>query len=239
LIAGDGGRIDRRSLWLQIATVGGATLLLLAPSVPGWHGSPERHSLYVVTVPIAAILLASYVGLTVYNLRVHQHDERTAAAEGAWPLRVALGVLAIATVATALVSESLVSSLKEFGHAVGLDEFFIAAVIVAIVGNAAEHGGAIVISSRGNLKLATEIAITSSMQVLLFVAPAVALLSFVVGPDLPLAFRPVEIATLAISAGAAGIVVANGRTTRREGYALVALYLAMAAAYLVSGDRGV
>jgi Ca2+:H+ antiporter len=237
LIAGDGGRVDRRSLWLQLSTVGVATLLLLAPSIPGWHGSPDRHSLYVITVPLAAVFLIAYVALTVHNLRVHGEAEREEAAEGSWSLAVALGVLGAATAATAIVSEAMVDSLEAFGHSVGLDEFFISAVIVAIVGNAAEHGGAIVISRRGNLKLATEIAITSSMQVLAFVAPAVALLSVAVGHGLPLSFRPVEIVTLAVATAATGIVVANGRTSRAEGFALVALYLAMAAAYFFSGNR--
>jgi Ca2+:H+ antiporter len=237
LIAGDGGRVDRRSLWLQIGALAGAILLFLVPSIPGWHGSPDRHSLYLATLPVAIVLLLAYVWLTVHNLRIHSSAERAEAAAGAWSLPVALGVLAAATVATAFVSEVMVGSLEAFGHAVGLDEFFIAVVIVAIVGNAAEHGGAIVISLKGNLTLATEIAVTSSMQVLVFVAPVVALLSAVVGHDLPLALRPVEIATLAVGAGAAGLVVANGRTTRREGFLLVALYAGCVVAYFLSGNR--
>ena len=95
---------------------------------------------------------------------------------------------------TAFVSETLVHSLGHFGRAVGLNQFFIAVVIVAIVGNAAEHGGAVVIAHRGNTTLATEIAITSSMQVAVFVTPAVCLLSFLVGRGLPLSFRVIEIA---------------------------------------------
>jgi Ca2+:H+ antiporter len=239
IVAGPGGRIDRRSLWLQLAAVGGAVLLLLVPSVPGWHGSPERHSLFVVTLPIAAVLLVAYLALTVHNLRVHGEAERGEAKQGAWPLTTALGALTIATVATAVVSELMVHSLEDFAHAVGLDDFFVSVVIVAIVGNAAEHGGAIVISSRGNVKLATEIAITSAMQVLLLVAPVVALLSWTVGPDLPLAFRPIEIATLAIAAAAGVVVVADGRATRAEGIGLLLVYAAMVVAYLLSGNRGV
>jgi Ca2+:H+ antiporter len=239
LIAGDGGEIDRRSLWLQIGAVGAATALLLVPSIPGWHGSPDRHSLYVATIPVAVVLLAAYVWLTVHNLRIHRSAERTEADAGAWSLATSLGVLTAATVATAFVSEVMVGSLEAFGHAVGLDEFFIAVVIVAIVGNAAEHGGAIVISLKGNLRLATEIAITSSMQVLLFVAPVVALLSFAVGHDLPLSLRPVEIATLALGAVAAAVVVANRRTTRSEGFVLLALYAAIVVAYYLSGNRDV
>ncbi|HVV59286.1 MAG TPA: hypothetical protein VHC45_13065 [Gaiellaceae bacterium] len=235
LIAGDSGRVDRRSLWLQIAAVGAAVLLLLVPSIPGWHGSPERHSLYVVTIPLAIVLLGGYLWLTVHNLRVHRETEHGEAAEGAWSFATALGVLGAATVATAIVSEIMVHSLEAFGHAVGLSEFFIAIVIVAIVGNAAEHGGAIVIAAKGNLKLATEIAITSSLQVLVFVTPAIALLSVAVGAGLPLAFRPIEMATLAIATVAAALVVADSRGTRTEGIGLVALYGAIVAGYLVFG----
>ena len=85
-------------------------------------------------------------------------------------------VLGIATVATAFVAEMLVGSLEEFGDEVGLSDFFVSIVIVAIVGNAAEHGGAIVVATRGKIKLATEIAVSSAAQVALFVAPAAALL---------------------------------------------------------------
>src|SRR5581483_11677592 len=132
--------------------------------------------------------------------------------------------LTVATVATAFVSEVLVHSLEEFGHAVGIGVFFIAVVIVAIVGNASEHGGAIVIASRGNTQLATEIAITSSMQVAVFVAPALALLSWLVGDGLPLSFRVVETVTMAAAAVLATAVVWDGRSRRWEGVALVAAY---------------
>ena len=111
--------------------------------------------------------------ITVRNLRIHRAAERQEPARSAWSLQKSLALLGVATLATAFVSEILVHSLDHFGKAVGLDEFFIAVVIVAIVGNAAEHGGAIVIAHRGNTTLATEIAVTSSMQVALFVAPAV------------------------------------------------------------------
>jgi Ca2+:H+ antiporter len=110
-------------------------------------------------------------------------------------------------------------------------------VIVAIVGNAAEHGGAIVIAHRGNTRLATEIAITSSMQVAVFVVPAVALLSWLVGPGLPLAFRPVELATMGIAAAAASFVVLDGRSRRWEGFLLAGIYALVVVAYAFSGNR--
>jgi Ca2+:H+ antiporter len=224
MIAGGEGRVDTRSLRLQLGAVFVAVVVLLIPSVPGWHGSRDRHSLYLVSLPVAVFLLGSYVWVTVHNLRVHRSAVREGPSEGAWSLRTALAWLTAATVATAVVSELLVHSLDAFAHAVGLDEFFIAVVIVAIVGNAAEHGGAVVIAKRGNTQLATEIAITSSMQVAVFVAPAVALVSWLVGRGLPLSFRPVEIATMAAAAAFATVVVWDGRSRRWEGFMLVAVY---------------
>src|SRR5207302_4797811 len=134
-----------------------------------------------------------------------------------WSLRHALLTLAIATGATAVVSEILVHTLEGFSKSVGLSRFFVSAVIVAIVGNAAEHGGAIVVARRGKIRLASEIAISSAAQVALFVAPMAALLSFVVRPPLSLAFRPVELATIAAAAVIVGAIVWDAKGTRREG----------------------
>jgi Ca2+:H+ antiporter len=176
-------------------------------------------------------MLLGYVAITIYNLRIHRDAERTEPAAGAWSLRRSLVVLTIATVATALVSEVLVHSLTDFGKAVGLSEFFIAVVIVAIVGNAAEHGGAVVIAHRGNTELATEIAITSSLQVLVFVAPALALLSWLVDDGLALSFRVVEITTMAAAAAIATVVVWDGRSRRWEGFALAGAYAVCVVVY--------
>jgi Ca2+:H+ antiporter len=234
MIAGGDGRLDTRSLRLQLFAVLGAVALLLIPSALHWGGGYGRHTLFVVTLPVAAILLVAYLLITRHNLGIHRGAERGEPDASAWSLRVALGWLTLATVATAFVSEVLVHSLTKFGHAVGIGQFFIAVVIVAIVGNAAEHGGAIVIARRGNLQLATEIAITSSMQVALLVAPVVALLSWLVGSGLPLAFRPVEIATMALSAMVAAVVVWDGRSRRSEGFALAGAYALAVVWYAVS-----
>ncbi len=237
MIAGGEGEVDARSLRVQLLAVIATVGLLLIPSIPGWHGNPERHSLFLLTIPVAAVLLLGYGWVTIRSLRRHNAAERAEPSTTAWPLRKAIAVLAVATIATALVSEILVHSLDKFGHAVGLGEFFIAIVIVAIVGNAAEHGGAIVIAKRGNTRLATEIAIVSSMQVAVFVAPAVALLSWIVGRGLPLSFRLVEVVTMAGAALAAFVVVSDGRSRRWEGFALVGVYAAAVVAYAVAGNR--
>jgi Ca2+:H+ antiporter len=233
----DGDPIDRRSTLVQMSLVLGAVLLFLIPAVGGWHGNPDRHSLYLVTLPVAAVLLLVYLTVTVKNLRAHNAAHVSEAAAGSWSLKTAVLALAAATVATALVSEVLVHSLETFGRELGLSEFFVAAVIVAFVGNAAEHGGAIVTARRGNTGLGAEIAVSSSTQVAVFVAPAIALLSGLVGRGLPLSFRPIEIATMAISAVVVIVVSLDGRARRAEGWMLVAGYAIAATAFALSGDR--
>jgi len=236
MIAGGDGKIDARSLRVQLFAVLGAVALLAIPSALSWgSGSRERHSLYLVSIPVSIVLLVAYVVITIRNLRIHRATERTEPGEHAWSLPKSIAVLAVATAATALVSEILVHSLDHFGKAVGLNEFFIAVVIVAIVGNAAEHGGAVVIARRGNTTLATEIAITSSMQVAVFVTPAVCLLSWIVGRGLPLSFRAIEIVTMAAAALFAAWVVWDGRSRRWEGFVLAAVYGVMVVAYALAG----
>jgi Ca2+:H+ antiporter len=235
----DGKPLDRFSILLQLGLVLGAVLLFLVPSVPSWTGDAERHSLAVLSIPVSIVLLLVYAATTVRGLRRHKrlHEESGAVPGGGWSLPVSLGVLAAATVVTALISETLVHSLHSFAGSAGLSEFFIATVIVAIVGNAAEHGGAIVIASRGKLPLASEIAVSSSAQVALFVTPAVALLSWVVKPALPLSFRPIELAAMGGAALMVAILLGDGRGRRWEGFLLVAVYVGVALAFLAAGDR--
>jgi Ca2+:H+ antiporter len=238
LFAAGEGRLDRSSLIPQLGLVVAAVLVFLVPSVPGFHGDPNRHSLAVAGIPVSLVLLALYVAVTVANLRRHRrlHAASGAVATG-WSLPASLATLAVTTAATALISEILVHSLDAFAKAAGLSEFFVSAVIVAIVGNAAEHGGAIVIARRGNVRLATEIAISSSAQVALLVTPAVALLSFVVTPALPLAFRPVELVAMGAAAVFVAFVIHDGKARRWEGVLLVAVYAAVVGAFWVAGDR--
>jgi Ca2+:H+ antiporter len=232
--------LDRVSMLLQLGLVLAASALFLIPSVPSWTGDSERHSLAIATIPVAVVLLLLYLTMTTRGLRraarLHEESGEEAAA-GGWSLPVSLAVLAAATVVTALISETLVHSLHAFADAAGLSEFFIAAVIVAIVGNAAEHGGAIVIAHRGKLPLATEIAVSSSAQVALLVTPVVALLSWLIRPALPLAFRPIELAAMGGSAALVAMLLSDGRGRRWEGWLLVAVYAAVALGFLAAGDR--
>jgi Ca2+:H+ antiporter len=231
-------RVDRRSLLAQLALVLGAVAAFTFTSVAGLHGDANRHTLAVGSIPAALVLLAVYVFVTVRGLRRHRrlHVESGHVAESDWTLGRSLAVLAAATVVTALVSEILVHSLSAFADTVGLSTFFTSTVIVAIVGNAAEHGGAVVIAWRGKYRLPSQIAVSSAAQVALLVAPLVVLLSFLVRPPLALVFRPVELATMAGGAALVALVVRDERVRRWEGVLLLAAYAGCVVAYWLSGD---
>ena len=236
-VAGPEKPIDRRSLLAQLWLVAAAVVLLVPTVVLGYTGPPERHTAVVVSLPIAVVLLLLYLGVTGRNLRRHTRLERAEASEDAWPLPLALGILFVATVATAFVSEILVHSLRGFASAVGASEFFIAAVIVALVGNAAEHGGAVVIAHAGKMKLASEIAISSSAQVALLVVPVVTLLSLFFTHELPLTFRWEELVAMAGAVVLAAATVRDGRTSHREGIVLIVAYAFVVAGFLAAGNR--
>jgi Ca2+:H+ antiporter len=189
-------------------------------------------------VPVSIALLVVYVGVTWYSLRRHRamHTVADTTELRAWSFAVALLVLGIATVVTALIAEILVGSIETFAHNAHLSEFFVAAVIVAIVGNAAEHGGAVVVAARGNIKLAAEIALASSAQVAVFLIPAVTLLGLLID-SLALAFRPVEIGTVAASVVLTALLLRDGVSSRGKGVTLIAAYSVAALAFLVAGDR--
>ena len=237
LLFGGRGEIDKASSFLSLGLIAVTTLILLIPSVPGWDGDPERDSLVDLSIPVSIVLLVAYLGLTWYSLRRHAalHMSSDAEIEG-WSLRLALLVLVLATVVTALVAEILVGSINAFAADSGVSEFFLAAVVIAIVGNAAEHGGAVVVAARGKIKLATEIALSSSAQVAVFLIPAVALLALLIEP-LALALREVEIAALGVSVVIASLLLADGRSSRLKGVIMIVTYVGIAIAFFVAGDR--
>ena len=237
LIAGGRGEIERWSSFLSFGAIAAAILLFLVPAIPSWDGNPDRDSIARLSIPISIALLGVYLAVTWYSLRRHRllhvasDDEITG-----WSFRASLAVLGLATVATALVAEILVGSLEEFSEKAGLTDFFVAAVIVAIVGNAAEHGGAVIVAYRGKIKLAAEIALASAAQVAVFLIPAVALLSLLIDP-LALGFRQVEIGALVASLGIVAVTIWMGRSSRARGFVLIGAYVAVAAAFFIAGER--
>jgi Ca2+:H+ antiporter len=237
LLFGPPGTLDRWSSFVSFGTIGLAVVLFLVPAIPSWSGNPDRQEIVDLSVPVSIVLLAVYAVATYYSLRRHRMMQRPVDHDlGAWRLRVSLAVLGAATVVTALVAEVLVGSLEPFAERVGLSDFFVSAVIVAIVGNAAEHGGAVVVAHRGKVDLAAEIALASAAQVAVFLIPAVTLLSWLIEP-LALGFREVEIAALAGGLLVTAVTLFHGHASRPRGAVLVAAYLVVVVLFYAAGNR--
>jgi Ca2+:H+ antiporter len=153
-----------------------------------------------------------------------------------WTLSTALVVLGVATIVTALVTETLVRTLQSFADRAHLSEFFVAIVIVAIVGNATEHGSAVVLARRGRVKLAVEISMASSAQIAGLLIPLVVLISWSFDP-LALSFRPIELVAIGVAAVLPALVLRTGRTTRLGGVVLLFAYSLLVVCFYLSGDR--
>jgi Ca2+:H+ antiporter len=238
LLFGQPGAIDRKSAYLWLGLTGFSTAVVLIAAAPGWHGDSDRRSLAELSVPVAVLLLIACAAVTRYALRRHrqlQQAQPAGPADEGWPLPAAIGALGAATVATALVSETFVGTLQAFAARTHLSEFFVAVVIVAIIGNATEHGSAIMLARRGRLKLATEIPLASSAQIAGLVIPLIALISWGFQP-LALSFRPVELVAMAAAAILPAVVLRSGRATRLSGAVLLTGYSVLAVAAFLAGD---
>jgi Ca2+:H+ antiporter len=236
LLVGPNKLIDRRSAMTSIGLVFVAVLLFLVVAIPDWTGDVSTHTLQVLSIPVSVVLLLIYLFVTRIQLKRFRALHAAASEGGGWSLRRSLIVLGVATAATAFVAEILVHSIEAFAEKAHLSDFFVAAVIVAIVGNAAEHGGAIVVARRGRVKLATEIALSSGAQVAVFLIPAVVILSWAINP-IALSFRQVEIAVMGGSAILVAALLANSKASSWRGAVLVAAYVLAAVVFYKAGAR--
>jgi Ca2+:H+ antiporter len=179
------------------------------------------------------VLISAYIGSLIYAFRVHTDLFRSAARshDPSLSLPEAIGVLAGATVFTAVQAELLVGTLRPALSQLGLTELFVGVILIAIVGNAAEHYSAVVAARRDEMTLAVEIAVGSSAQIALLVAPAVVLYSFAIGRPMSLLFNSFEIAAIALSVFATTLVVVDGESNWVEGLQLVSVYAILALAF--------
>ena len=188
-----------------------------------------------LTLGTAVVLIAAYIGSLVYAFTAdrdlfrptqsahHKHSGLNVA--------VAVGLLAVGTIATTIQAELLVGALEPALKQFGFTELFVGVVLVAIIGNAAEHYSAIAAARRDQMSLALEISVGSSAQIALFVAPAVILYSFAIGRPMSLIFNPFEIASIALSVLATSMVVADGESNWVEGLQLLSVYAILALAF--------
>jgi Ca2+:H+ antiporter len=185
-----------------------------------------------LSLGVALVLLVSYGAGLLFSLRTHRDVFNPYREEGDeeeeahhWSVGRAATYLALSAVAVGVMSEILVGSISEASHEIGLSEFFVGVFVVAIVGNAAEHWVAVLVAAKDKMDLAVNIAIGSSAQIALFVAPVLVLLSFVVGPDpMALVFNGYELGALLFAVLIANFVTQEGESNWFEGVQLLALY---------------
>jgi Ca2+:H+ antiporter len=184
-----------------------------------------------LSLAVAIVLILTYAAGLLFSLKTHRelfnpHEEGEDDDTWGWSVRRSVIALAIAGVAVGVMSEILVGSIEAASHSIGLSQFFIGVIVVAIVGNAAEHWVAVLVAIKDKMDLSVNIAIGSSGQVALFVAPVLVLLSFVIGPGpMPLVFNGFEIAAIFLAVLVAYQVTNEGESTWFEGVQLLALYL--------------
>jgi Ca2+:H+ antiporter len=190
-----------------------------------------------LSVGVALVLIATYLAGLFFSLRTHRDvfkpEEELAIGPSAWSVRRSVLTLVGAAGLVALASNSLVGSIEQASHDVGLSQFFIGVFVVAIVGNAAEHWVAVVAARKDKMDLAVNIAIGSSAQIGLFVAPVLVLLSFAVGPaPMALVFNGYEIAALLLTALITVALTSDGESTWFEGVQLIAVYVLLGLVFL-------
>jgi Ca2+:H+ antiporter len=187
-----------------------------------------------LSVGISVILILLYLAALFFKLVTHRGVYQTSNEEGGheeevpeWGKNKAIGILFIATLAVAYVSENLVHTFEAVGETFGWTELFIGVIIVAIVGNAAEHASAVIMAYKNKMDVAVEISVGSTLQIAMFVAPVLVLVSLFFPTPMPLVFTLQELIAMS-SAVLLSIIVANdGETNWFEGATLLAAYTIM------------
>jgi len=195
-----------------------------------------------LSIGSAIVMIVAYAGSLVYGFTSNCDLFRSARElhdrERAMAPSQAIGLLAFGTVLTTIQAELLVGALEPALARFGFTEMFVGVIVVAIIGNAAEHYSAVVAARRDQMTLAVEISVGSSAQIALLVAPALILYSFALGEPMSLLFHPFEIAAITLSVLATVIVLVDGESNWVEGLQLVSVYLILALAfYFVPATR--
>jgi Ca2+:H+ antiporter len=193
-----------------------------------------------ISLALAALLMVVYVFSLIFSLHTHKElfrgatHEETGGEKGhlAWNLPVALAVLGIATFFIAWLSEILVGSVEQAALQMGMSKVFVGIIIVAVIGNAAEHSTAVLAAMKNRMDLSVSIAIGSSTQVALFVTPLLVFLSYLIAPrHMDLIFTLGEVFAIVISASLVAHTTSDGKSNWFTGLLLLTVYLVMAVAF--------
>ena len=229
---------DRQSFNARSASVHATSLALavtglLMPALFSLGTRATFAQREVVSGVVAGVLILMYVAALVFTLVTHEHLFRTPQEDEtpAWSRRKAVVVLLITTGFVALMSEFLVSSLEPALKTLGLSELFVGLILIPVIGNAAEHSSAVMFALRNKVDVTLEIAIGSSTQIALFVAPVLVFISLAVGHPMDFVFSTFEVAAVGLSALLMTLISLDGESNWLEGAQLVGAYVIMAISF--------
>ncbi|QUL57397.1 calcium/proton exchanger [Paenibacillus tritici] len=195
----------------------------------------------VLSLVVAGLLIAAYLAWLVFSMITHKKYLADVTEDNAeelpneqapvWSRNRSILYLVIATVMVAFVSEWLVGTLETLTERFGFSELFVGAFLVAIIGNAAEHSAAIMLAMKNKIGAAVEIAVGSSLQIALFVAPVLIFASYFMGNTMSIVFTTIEIVAIAVSVFIAKSIIQDGSTNWYEGLLLLAVYLILGVSF--------
>ncbi len=190
--------------------------------------------IHQVSIGTSIILLISYILGLFFTFKTHRKvlasEQDVPPKEHVWPARRAIILLLIASALMAVVAEGLVDAVREAGRSWGMNEVFLGFVVLAVVGNAAEHSTAVMLAYRNQMDTALNISMQSSVQIALFVTPVLVFLSYALGHPLDLLFTPLELLASGVSVAIFAYLVMDGETNWFEGVQLLAVYAIIAVA---------
>jgi Ca2+:H+ antiporter len=226
-------RFNRTSAGLSAGMLALAVVALVFPAL--FHSvHPEaaaRLSELRMSEAVSAILILTYALSLLFTLHTHRAlfgGEPHPTAGPIWGRGKAVAVLALATVGVAVESELLVHAAGEATAALGLSEAFLGLIVIPIIGNAAEHAAAVMLSRKGQIDLGLQIALGSSTQVALLVAPLLVFAGVALGQEMTLVFRPFEVVALGLATIVTAIITLDGESHWFEGVQLLAVYAMVA-----------
>ncbi|HEV3051023.1 MAG TPA: calcium/proton exchanger [Longimicrobium sp.] len=193
-----------------------------------------------LSLEICIVLMLTYVASLFFTLRTHKHlymgdageDEPEGAYEDHAPLGRSIGMLVAATVGVAVMAEFLVGAAEATAERLGWSEVFVGVIVVAIIGNAAEHSTAIIMAAKNKMDAAINIAVGSSIQVALFVAPLLLFLSYFIAPrPMDLIFTSFEVLAIGLCVGIMALCAMDGESHWMEGVQLLAVYIILGIAF--------
>jgi Ca2+:H+ antiporter len=242
-----GGLKYKELKFSRIAAESGSSMMILAVValvMPAIYAQVTHHRnpghIEAISFDISWVLIAIYCASLIFQLRSHAHLFQTEGGDAAmeldhghvWSVGRSMGVLVVAAGFVGWVSEFLVHAVAAAGDSLGLGKVFMGVVVVAIVGNAAEHSTAVMMALKNKMELSLGIAIGSSLQIALFVAPVLVLLSRVIGPrPMDLVFTPAEVLAVFVAVLITGQIASDGESNWLEGMAMIGLYIMIAISF--------